>query len=84
MLEVVRTKQELRVVADFDVPLTRALGQMDDAGLRKRLAFERWFGALNEDDPDKEIVAEASANYALFSGNLKERLEQDHKTGKCH
>ena len=47
MLEVARTEHELTVVADFDVPLTKSLGQIDDAGLRRRLAFERWFGALN-------------------------------------
>ena len=73
MLEVARTKQDLRVVADFDVPLTKSLGQMDEVGLRRGLAFERWFGALNAAEPNQEIVAEASANYALFTGKLREQ-----------
>jgi hypothetical protein len=30
-VEVARTKQDLTVVADFDVPLTKSLGQMDEA-----------------------------------------------------
>ena len=60
-------------MADFDVPLTKSLGQMDEVGLRRGLAFERWFGALNAAEPNQEIVAEASANYALFTGKLREQ-----------
>ena len=74
MLEVARTKQDLTVVADFDVPLTKSLGLMDEAGLRQRLAFERWFGALNAAEPNQEIVARASTNYALFTGKLREQF----------
>jgi class 3 adenylate cyclase len=74
MLEVARTKQDLTVVADFDVPLTKSLGQMDEAGLRQRLSFERWFGALNAAEPNQEIVARASTNYALFTGKLREQF----------
>jgi adenylate cyclase len=47
---------------------------MDEIGLRKRLAFERWFGALNAPQPDQEIVAEASANYGLFHGKVSEKF----------
>src|SRR5438552_8473473 len=74
MLEVARTKQDLRVVADFDVPLTKSLGQMDEVGLRRGLAFERWFGALNAAEPNQEIVAEATDNYALFTRKLTDEF----------
>jgi len=70
MLEVARTKRDLKIVADLDVPLTKSLGQIDEAGLRRRLAFERWFGALNAAEPNREIVAEASTNYKLFTDKL--------------
>jgi class 3 adenylate cyclase len=74
MLEVARTEQELRVVADFDVPLTKSLGEIDGAGLRRRLAFERWFGALNAAEPNREIVAEASTNYKFFTDKLAQEF----------
>jgi adenylate cyclase len=74
MLEVARTEQELRVVADFDVPLTKSLGEIDGAGLRRRLAFERWFGALNAAEPNREIVAEASTNYKFFTNKLAQEF----------
>ena len=70
MLEVARTKRDLKIVADLDVPLTKSLWQIDEAGLRRRLAFERWFGALNAAEPNREIVAEASTNYKLFTDKL--------------
>src|SRR6266436_7739060 len=70
LFEVTRTKQDLTVVANFDLPLTQSLARLDEFGLRRRLAFERWFGALNASEPNREIVAEATENYALFTSKL--------------
>src|SRR5262249_50557238 len=72
--EVTRTKQDLTVVANFDVPLTQSLSRLDEFGLRRRLAFERWFGALNVAEPNREIVAEATENYTLFSRKVAEEF----------
>src|SRR5262249_2565485 len=68
--EVTRTKQALEVVARFDLPLTQSVARLDEFGLRRRLAFERWFGALNAVEPNQEIIAEASANYTHFTRKL--------------
>src|SRR5438094_8448493 len=70
LYEVTRTKQDLTVVANFDVPLTQSLARLDEFGLRRRLAFERWFGALNASEPNRAIVGEANEDYALFTRNL--------------
>ena len=74
LYEVTRTKQDLTVVANFDVPLTQSLARLHEFGLRRRLAFERWFGALNADQPNREIVAEATQNYALFTRKLTDEF----------
>src|SRR5215831_938186 len=74
LYEVTRTKHDLTVVANFDVPLTQSLAQLDEFGLRRRLAFERWFGALNATEPNQEIVAEATENYTVFTGKLTEEF----------
>jgi cytochrome b561 len=39
LYEVTRTKQDLTVVANFDVPLTQSLARLHEFGLRRRLAF---------------------------------------------
>src|SRR5215471_13178365 len=74
LYEVTRTKHDLTVVANFDVPLTQSLSRLDELGLRRRLAFERWFGALNAAEPNREIVAEATENYTLFTRKLTEEF----------
>jgi hypothetical protein len=72
--EVTRTTQALEVVAHFDVPLTQSVARLDEFGLRRRLAFERWFGALNAVEPNQQIIAEASANYTLFTRKLADEF----------
>jgi len=74
LYEVTRTKQDLTVVANFDVPLTQSLARLDEFGLRRRLAFERWFGALNADEPNREIVGEATENYTIFTRKLTDEF----------
>jgi class 3 adenylate cyclase len=74
LYEVTRTKQDLTVVANFDVPLTQSLARLHEFGLRRRLAFERWFGALNATEPNREVVAEATENYALFTRKLTDEF----------
>ncbi len=74
LFEVTRTKQDLTVMAHFDVPLTQSMARLDEFGLRRRLAFERWFGALNAAEPNHEIVAEAKNNYELFTRKLADEF----------
>jgi class 3 adenylate cyclase len=74
LLEVTHTKQDLQVMAHFDVPLTVSVTRLDQFGLRRRMAFERWFGALNAAEPNQEIVAEATENYALFTRKLTDEF----------
>ena len=74
LYEVSRTKHDLMVVANFDVPLTQSLARLDEFGLRRRLAFERWFGALNAAEPNREILAEATENYMLFTRKLTDEF----------
>ena len=74
LYEVTRTTEDLTIVANFDVPLTQSFARLDEFGLRRRLAFERWFGALNASEPNHEIVVEATENYALFSRKLTDEF----------
>ena len=68
--EVARTEQDLKIVAHLDVPLTESISRIHDFGLRRRLAFERWFGALNATAPNQEIISEAKTNYDSFTVKL--------------
>ena len=68
--EVARTEQALKIVADLDVPLTESISRIHEFGLRRRLAFERWLGALNATVPNQEVISESKTNYDSFTIKL--------------
>src|SRR5262244_987085 len=68
--EVARTERDLKTVALLDVPLTDSISSIHEFGLRRRLAFERWFGALNAIEPNQKIISEAKTNYDSFTVKL--------------
>jgi signal transduction histidine kinase len=72
--EVARTEQALKIVAHLDVPLTESISRIHEFGLRRRLAFERWFGALNATAPNQEIISEAKTNYDSFAVKLTDEF----------
>jgi class 3 adenylate cyclase len=74
MLEVWRTQRDLTTLARIDIPLLDSVSDVQEFGLRRRLAFERWFGALNAAQPNQEVIAEAAANYATFTDKLTAEL----------
>ena len=71
---VARLKVELQAIATYDLPLESVMSRLDEHGLRRRLAFERWFGALNATTPNAAIVNEAQGNYEKFSGLIETEL----------
>jgi adenylate cyclase len=72
MWQVAQLENEIHIVAASDLPLLTNIGRMHEAGLRRRLAFERWYGALNAKEPDQTVIAEAEGNYKKFSGILED------------
>ncbi len=68
--EAARTERDLKIVANLDVPLTESISRIHEFGLRRRLAFERWAGALNATAPNEEIISEAKTNYDSFTVKL--------------
>jgi adenylate cyclase len=84
LFEVTRTKQDLAVVANFDVPLTQSVARLHEYGLRRRLAFERWFGALNAAQPNGEVVAEATSNYTVFTRKLADEISSARRLVSTH
>ena len=69
-----KLQDELEIIAKREAPLAASLSRLDEYGLRRRLAFERWFGALNSPKPNQEILTEAQANYQLFTVKLQQEF----------
>jgi adenylate cyclase len=77
--QVDHLQDQLAELTRVDIPLANALSHLDEYGLRRRLAFERMFGALNRDPPDAEVLAEAEANYNKYTGLLNAEFEHAEK-----
>jgi adenylate cyclase len=73
-----RLQDDLEIIARREAPLAASLSRLDEYGLRRRLAFERWFGALNASKPNQEIITEAQGNYQVFT----DKLHQEFATAK--
>jgi class 3 adenylate cyclase len=71
---VSQLQDELEAIAQRESPLAATLSKLDEYGLRRRLAFERWFGALNAPRPDQEIINEARANYKAYNERLNQKI----------
>ena len=73
--QVARLQEELQLLTHRNIPLASSLSRLDEFGLRRRLAFERMFGALNLNPPSEQILAEAQTNYDLFTKKLNGEFE---------
>jgi adenylate cyclase len=74
--EVHRSEADFAIITGFDLPLAAAADAINETGLRRRLAFARWFGALNRDPPNREIVAEAASNFEEFIPRQQEAFRR--------
>jgi len=68
--QVARLQGELQLLTHRNIPLASSFSRLDEYGLRRRLAFERMFGALNLNPPNEQILTEGQANYDLFTKKL--------------
>ena len=75
--EVARTEQNLEIVAHLDVPLTDSISSIHEFGLRRRLAFERWFGALNATAPNQERRRPTTIIYGQAHQRIRDRSRND-------
>ena len=67
---------DLQRIANYDTPLSQCLVDLNEAGLRRRLAFERWQGALGSSADRAEAIAEASANYEKFTAKIHAEIDR--------
>ena len=82
--QVTELNNELRVIAKNLIPLQRSIANVNDFGLRRRLAFERLYGAYLSGRVGSDVVAEATTNYKLYTdrsdseiGNAKKLLDSN-------
>lgn len=74
LAQVSALNSQVREITTLHAPLDRALVELNEAGLRRRLAFERWQGALVSGARRDVAIEEASANHARYSHEVDEAI----------
>ncbi len=74
--EQMKLTRQFRMVSERDLPLANCGSRLDAAGLRRRVAFERWFGALDGGLGNglDGLVGEATAEYELAEKEIGEQM----------
>jgi class 3 adenylate cyclase len=63
-------------VVRIDIPLSAAFADLNEFGLRRRLAFERWYGSVTSVSSDNSVLEEAKKNYSIFSSQLDSEFKK--------
>ncbi|HTH46572.1 MAG TPA: adenylate/guanylate cyclase domain-containing protein [Candidatus Limnocylindria bacterium] len=74
LTRVIRLDRELHVIAEVDMPLDSALSQLNDAGMRRRLAFDQWVRALRSVPPDQQAAAQAQRDFDTETAEVLKQL----------
>ena len=75
LTRVIRFGHELNVIAERDMPLDTALSQLNDAGMRRWLAFDRWVAALRSMPPDANKAAAAERDYERDTARIMKLID---------
>ena len=74
--QVTSLNAELHAIAGYYAPLEQCLSELNEAGLRKRIAFERQYGALLAPADREEALKESTENFTKYSGKVRDELKR--------
>ena len=74
--QVTALNGELQRIAGYFAPLDRVLSELNEAGLRRRLAFERLGSARTATSDRSAAIAEASKNYETFTSQVQKHIQR--------
>ncbi|HSI65262.1 MAG TPA: adenylate/guanylate cyclase domain-containing protein [Candidatus Saccharimonadia bacterium] len=76
LYQVAALNGHLRIIAGYYAPLRLTLVDLNEAGLRRRLAFERWHGALDSGQDRSVAIAESSRNYETYNVAVQKEIDR--------
>jgi len=75
-IQVVHLGGEVSDIANKAIPLSSSAAQLNESGLRRRIAFERLFREYQMPNPDTSVVNEAETNFKKFTVLVNEDVKQ--------
>ena len=74
-IEVIKLGNEVESIAKTDMPITGHAADLNESGLRRRIAFERLYREYDAPEPDSSVIAEAETNFKKFSIDVVEKIK---------
>jgi adenylate cyclase len=75
-IQVIHLGGEVSDIANKAIPLSSSAAQLNESGLRRRIAFERLFREYQMASPDTSVVNEAETNFKKFTVLVNEDVKQ--------
>ena len=66
-VQVIQLGGEVSDIANKAIPLSSSAAQLNESGLRRRIAFERLFREYQMANPDSSVMKEAETNFEKFT-----------------
>ncbi|MEO6848838.1 MAG: adenylate/guanylate cyclase domain-containing protein [Chthoniobacterales bacterium] len=75
LVQVAYFDKEMQEITSYYQPLERDVGDLNEAGLRHRLAFERWLGIISVSSPQRtEALRESTVDYTKLTDQIEDYL----------
>ncbi len=74
-VEVIKLGSEVEGISRIDMPIASHSADLNEAGLRRRIAFERLYREYAEPVPDTTVINEAEINFKKFTLGVKDKIK---------
>jgi len=73
-IEVIKLGEEVQSISHTDMPIANHAADLNEAGLRRRIAFERLYREYAIAIPDTAVINEAETNFKKFTNSVDEKI----------
>jgi adenylate cyclase len=74
-IEVIKLGEEVQGISHTDMPIAGHAADLNEAGLRRRIAFERLYREYAAPIPDSSVIIEAETNFKKFSIAVENKIQ---------
>lgn len=73
-IEVIKLGKEVESISKTDMPIAAHAADLNESGLRRRIAFERLFREYAAVTPDTTVITEAETNFKKFTNAVDDQI----------
>ena len=74
-IEVIKLGNEVESISKTDMPIAGHAADLNESGLRRRIAFERLYREYAAPTPDSAVINEAETNFKKFTITVAEKIK---------